>query len=144
MRLKKLRDQGVLPPVKTCNVCGKKLKEGAGSNRAYEVGLCWTHWVETDEGRLTRRRQGLVQKLWPVIYIGTADLLPFTSVRKCVSAGKGEPIYVVWSDGRVTMHLGLTARSASGLRPEHGDQLLDGFEDFLDLVPEDRRTWFDN
>lgn len=144
MRLKKLRDQGKLPPIKTCSTCGKKLKEGAGSNRAYEAGLCWEHWVQTDEGRITRRRSSLVTELWPLIYIGTKDLIPFTSIRKCLSAGKGEPIYVVWSDGRVTLHLGLTTRTVARLKPEDGDQLIDDFQDFLDMVPEDRRAWFDH
>ena len=145
MRLKKLRDEG-----KTCNVCGKKLKQGAGSNRAYASGLCWEHWRRTDEGKITRRRASLVSDLWGVCYFGGEELKPFTSIRKALSASvnrggrDNHPIFAVWSDGRVTMHCGLTARTAAGLAPEDGDELIDDFQQFLDVVPENLRTWFDN
>lgn len=152
MRLKKLRDSGEAPPVKTCSVCGKKLKQGAGSNRAWEAGLCWDHWKQTDEGRVTRRRQGLAKRegVWGVAFFGGEDLRPYTNMRGALSASvqKGgrdnHPVFVVWNTGIVTCHSGLTARKSVGLQPEDGDQLIDEYEYFLDVVPEHLKTWFDN
>lgn len=150
MRLKKLRDQGKLPPIKTCSVCGKKLKKGAGANKAWEAGLCWFHWSQTEEGKIERRRPGLVGELWPVYYFGGPELVPCTSIRKALTASvnKGgrdnHPIFIVWSDGIVTSHCCLTARTAVGIKQDDGDQLIDDYESFLAMVPEHLRTWFDN
>lgn len=150
MRLKKLRDLGQAPPIKTCSVCGKTLKEGAGSNRAWKAGLCWQHWRQTEEGKITRRRAGLAQDRWAVYYFAGEDLQPFSNIKKALSASKNKggrenhPVYVVWSDGIVTSHCCLTARTAVGLTPDDGDQLLDEYEDFLEMVPTSLRTWFDN
>lgn len=150
MRRKRERELGIAPPIRTCRVCGKSLKEGAGENRAWQMHLCWEHWRQTPEGKIQRRRSSLVNDMWGVCYFGGQELKPYTNIRAALSASvrKGGrdnlPIYVVWRDGTVTMHTGLTARKASGLRPEDGDQLLDEYQDFLDMVPQHLRTWFDN
>ncbi len=152
MRLKKLREQGKAPPLKKCSVCGKNLKKGAGANRAWEANLCWEHWVQTDDGKVTRRRQGLAKRegVWGVPFFGGEDVKPFTNMRSALSASVNKggrdnfPVFVVWSTGIVTCHNGLTARKAVGLQPEDGDQLIDEFEYFLDVVPEHLKTWFEN
>lgn len=150
MRLKRERELGNAPPVKTCAACGKKLKQGAGSNRAYDAGLCWEHWRQSPEGKIERRKSSLVSEKWGVCYFGGEKLVPHTSLRAALSESvrKGGrenlPIFVVWSDGTVTMHLGLTARKSAGLKPDDGDLLIDEFEDFLDMVPDHLKTWFDN
>ena len=152
MRLKKARERGEAPPLKTCTQCGKKLKMGAGSNRAWEAGLCWEHWRQTDEGKVTRRRQGLAKRegVWGVAFFGGEEVKPFSNMRAALKASVNKggrdnlPVFVVWSSGIVTCHNGLTARKAVGLQPEDGDQLLDEYEYFLDVVPDHLRTWFEN
>ena len=148
MRAKKLRDAGKADPVKVCKVCGKKLKKGAGSNRAYDMDLCYVHWKQTPEGKAVRRKKEIKQDLWGVYYFtGEPELEGFTSIRKAITAsvvpgGINHPVFAVWSDGRVTAHCCLTHRAARGLKPEDGDQLLDGFEIMRQKVPESLRTWF--
>lgn len=149
MRAKKLRDAGQADPVKTCKVCGKKLKKGAGANRAYDMDLCYQHWRQTPEGKAVRRRSEIKTELWGVYYFtGEAGQLEsFPSIRKAITAsvvrgGTNHPVFSVWSDGRVTAHVNLTHRASRGLRPEDGDELIDGFEELRLRVPKNLQTWF--
>ena len=149
MRAKKLRDAGKADPIKICSVCQKKLKKGAGSNRAWLAGLCFDHWKQTKEGKAIRREKEIKQDVWGVYYFcGEGDdLKGFTSIRSAISAAvlPGDtnlPVFAVWSDGRVTTHPGITHRAARGLKPEDGDELLDDFEVMRQQVPESKRTWF--
>ena len=148
MRLKKLRDAGEAAPVKTCSVCGKKLKKGAGANRAYDMDLCFEHWKKTPEGKAVRRAKQIKQEIWGVWFIGGDPPEGFTSIRKALTASKNlngrdnHPVFVVWSDGHVTIHCGLTHRNAVGLKPTDGDEVIEDLEFFREQVPEDRRIWF--
>lgn len=148
MRLKKLRDAGKADPIKLCKVCGKRLKKGAGANRAYDMDLCHFHWRQTPEGKAVRRQKQIKTELWGVWYFGGNPLEGFTSVRKAIAASKNEngkendPVFAVWSDGRVTCHVDLTHRAAVGMKPEDGDELIDDFEDLRAEVPENLRVWF--
>ncbi len=153
MRRKRQRELGLAPPLKKCKICDQKLKKGAGSNKAWEMDLCWKHWKETDEGRIERRRQNLKgdptgKDVWGVLFFGGDPPEHFSSLRKALSAstkpGRATnlPVYVVWCDGRVTVHNGLTARTAVYLSPKDGDVLLMGGEWFRSFVPEPARAWF--
>lgn len=147
MRLARLRKQGVADPIKTCSVCGKALKRGAGQNLAWNAGLCYTHWLETPEGKQNRRKSQIKNKIWGVAFFGGEHPEHFTRIKAALKASfatgqENYPVFVVWSDGRVTMHPGLTSRKAVGLKPEDGDEMLEGFEEFIDQVPENLRNWF--
>lgn len=148
MRLQRLRREGVADPVKTCSVCGKSLKKGAGQNLAWNAGLCYQHWIQTPEGKQHRRKSQIKAELWGVAFFGGEPPEFFTSIKKALKASTNKggrdnhPVFVVWSDGRVTSHCCLTARSAVGLKPEDGDEMLDGFEEFRDQVPQEKRNWF--
>lgn len=161
MRLKKLRDMGVIPPPLCCSVCGQPLKEGAGANRAYRAGLCWEHWDLSPEGRRYRRRYSLKDRgegVWAVGYFSGKPGEPLerrSGLREAIGAaymGKGAPangpLYVVWCDGRVSYHLGLTVRSAKGLSPEHPSTVFLRADDprateLRAQIPENLTTWFD-
>ena len=153
MRLKRMRDRGELPPLKTCSECGKVLKFGASTeNKAYDAGLCWEHWKISDAGRHERARQNLKKKSWGVAYFGGKpgeDIERFKTLRKAVEGsyvGRGQengPVYVVWQDGKVTEHHGLTTRSAVGLSPDKGELVTDDPGWFRDKVEESQRKWFE-
>ncbi|QNJ25900.1 hypothetical protein SynSYN20_01573 [Synechococcus sp. SYN20] len=147
MRLKKLRDKGEAAPVKTCSVCGQRLKKGAGANRAYDMGLCYTHWRQTPEGKAVRRAKQIKSEVWGIWYYGGEPAEGFASLRKALTASvqvgaENHPVFVVWSDGRVTVHFALTHRASRGLVPEEGDEIVDGFEEFKEQVPQNLKTWF--
>jgi len=150
MRAKRARELGLAPPIPTCKVCGKKLKKGAGSDKAYEACLCWEHWKLSEEGKVDRRRFNLRSDNWAVGYVvkcadGQGRFL--ASARAAVSAartiGRDCLIACVWRDGLVTVHPGLTSKNCSGLKPEDGDPIIEDAEWFHDQVPESKRTWFE-
>lgn len=151
MRLKRLRDQGVVPPVKTCKECGKRLKLGAsGESKAYRLDLCWACWKKSPEGKIERRRQNLKREIWPIGYFAGPDddhVLPHRTLRIAQSAASGGrhkppgPVYIAWSDGRVTLHAGLTARQVPGLGPGDGEEVLEP-EWFLAQIDDSLKTWF--
>jgi hypothetical protein len=151
MRAKRARELGLAPPIPVCSVCGSKLKAGAGSDKAYAAGMCWKHWKQSEEGKVDRRRLNLRSDNWAVGYVvrcahGEGHFV--TSARAAVSCGRtlGKDclIAVVWRDGEVTIHPGLTSKNCTGLKPEDGDLIVDDAEWFHDLVPETKRTWFDS
>jgi len=156
MRIKALRDRGVLPPVPNCTHpgCNRQLKFGAGHNKAFAAGLCWEHWRESEEGRLARREQNLLTENWAVSYFsaqGDGPIERHPDVRAAIGKayfGKGKPrnpVYVVWRDGTVTVYADLSVRAAKGLTPEQGIELSPSdplWADFRSQVPEKARTWF--
>ena len=153
MRLKRLRERGAAPALKTCSVCGKVLKESSGSGKAYAAGMCWQHWKVSEEGRTERQRQNLKQDIWRVAYFGAQPGEEPTfcaTMRKALKASyvdrtltRNGPIWAVWSDGSVTIHYGLSATTALKLKPEDGDLVIDEAHWFRDQVPDSKRTWFD-
>lgn len=153
MRAARLRAKGEAPALKKCSVCGKILKPGAGSGKAYAAGLCWAHWKVTPEGRKERQRQNLTQDVWRVGYFGCqpGEEPEFQStMRKALKASfvdrtltRNNPIWVVWSDGSVTIHHGLSAGTALGVTPDDGDHVIDDAEWFRDHTPDSKRTWFE-
>jgi hypothetical protein len=148
MRLRRLRELGVADPVKTCSVCDKPLKRGAGQNLAWSAGLCYQHWIQTPEGKQNRRKGQIKNDIWGVAFFGGDPPQYFTRIKAAlkastVKAGRdNQPLFIVWSDGRVTLHLGLTSRKAVGVKPEDGDEMLEGFEEFLSEVPDAQKNWF--
>lgn len=61
-------------------------------------------------------------------------------------ASKNAPVFVAWSDGRVTEHVGLSATNSKGITPEHWSALEAMPEDvewFLEQIPPEKRHWFD-
>ena len=145
MRLKKLRDQGKADPVKTCSVCGKTLKKGAsGASKAWHAGLCYEHWKQTDEAKQERRAKKLKQEFWGIGYFSGEPLAFHPSIKKAMKAAGRDEVYVVWNDGRVTIHCDLTFRTSVGLTPESGDQMLEGFEELQALVPDELKDWFES
>lgn len=157
MQIKKLRDQGVLPPLPVCSHpgCTRALRAGCGSDKAFAAGMCWEHWKTSEQGRLERRRQNLVSKVWAVGYFSAAPGGPLEkreNMRTAIGAtfaGRGverNPVYVVWSTGAVTAHANLNVRNAKALSPEHPTATLvtePGLVRILqDQVPEKLRAWF--
>lgn len=152
MRLKRLRDKGVIPPALNCKECGRAMKYGASEeSKAYSLGLCWACWKKTDEGKLERRRQNLSRDTWGVCWFGGKpgeDVVKVASLRAAISAsyvsrrGPNGTIFIVWSDGRVTEHTGLTIRLSKGLRPEDGVPVTDDPDWFREQVDERLKTWF--
>lgn len=114
------RRRGDLPEAPKCSVCGKSIKD-SGSGRSLEAGLCYQHWLASDEGktytaearRLRRQKKDGPQ---PFRYFGAPPGEeawpegPFNRLRLAVSSayiGKGKPrglIWIVWSDDVVTEH----------------------------------------
>lgn len=145
MRLKRMREQGLAEPVKTCTVCGKKLKKGAGANKAWSEGLCWEHWKQSEPGKKERRRQNLKKDLWAVAFFidDGKKVRCFSSARQALRATKAPRLMVVtWSDGRFTCHTNCTFASVQGMTPESGDLLLDWTKEMEALIPDEKRAWF--
>lgn len=152
MRAKRARELGLAPPLKTCSVCGKQLKEGSGSGKAYAAGLCWEHWRESQAGKVERRRQNLRSDVWAAAYIVSCTdktaAIYFPNARAAISAaknaGKDCIIAVCWSNGDVTVHPGLTSKNCAGLTPDDGDPVLsEDIDWFHKNVPVKKRTWFE-
>ncbi len=130
MRLKRMREKGLAPPVATCKVCGNPLKYGAGTGRAYELGLCFEHFRETPEGVLfeAQRRPAPKQAVRGAGYWSAkpgGQLLKHQRLRAAIGyafvsrTGGNGPVYVLWSNGQVTEHRGLSAFNSQGLQPDH-------------------------
>lgn len=151
-RLWKLRKQGLLPPPPTCKTCGKVLKPGSSTlSKAAQMGLCWSCWKATPEGKLERRRQNLKKKIWGVAWWGgqpNQDLQQYQSLRLAIGASyvgrnaENGTVFVVWSDGRVTEHAGLAINRSKGLQPEDGTPVTEDPDWFRDQVDERLKTWF--
>lgn len=157
MRRKKLRDAGELPELKKCSVCGRTLKPGSGSGKAYAAGLCWQHWRQTDEGKLVRRRTSLAQKWWAVAYFSKKpdeeEWTQFARIKHAItnayvdrSLSRNGPIVVVWNCGKVTMHWEVAQARSHEVTPDAGDELIGIPEPsfFRDQVDEKKRSWFDS
>lgn len=150
MRLKRLREQGLAAPVRTCKQCGTTLKPTAGSSKASKLDMCWACWKVTPEGKLDRRRLNLKGSVWAIGYVVRNDQgqhAYVANLRQALShpicKGKSNCILAaIWSNGEVSLHPGLTTKNCSGLRPEDGDSPLGETDWFLSFVPEDKRTWF--
>ena len=154
MRAARMRAKGEAPALPHCRACGKKMKPSASKeSKAAKLGLCWACWKVTPEGRKERQRQNLAQDLWRVAYFGCqpGDEPHFeTTMRKALKASfvdrtltRNSPIWIVWSDGSVTIHYGLSAGTALGVTPDDGDQVIDDAAWFRAQVPQAKRTWFE-
>ena len=154
MRAKRSRAKGDAPALPTCKSCGKQMKPSASTEaKAAQLGLCWACWKITPEGRKVRQRQNLIQDVWRVGYFGCEpgrEPVFQTTMRKALQASfidrtlkRNGPVWIVWSDGTVTVHYGLSAGTALGVTPDDGDLLVDDPQFFRDQVPASKRTWFD-
>ena len=159
MQLKKLRDQGLAPPIKKCRSCGKETKPASGSSKAAKLGLCWDCWRSTPEGKKERRRQNLVRKVWIVAYFSAREgegYQQFSRARQAIGHAyvdrtlvNNSPVVCVWSNGDVTAHFGLTSQSRSeDFTTASGQFFLEGPDEpdadwFKAQVPEPKRTWFE-
>ena len=155
MAQKRLRELGELPPLKTCKVCGKTLKQGSGTGKAYAADLCWQHWKQSTQGKLERRRLNLAKKLWAVSYFGKkpneTEWQQFPRIKQAITASyvdrtmkNNGPVAICWSDGEVTLHWGLT-QSSTNVKPEDGEEMVGGDLDpgwFRDQVDDKKKTWF--
>lgn len=136
MARSRARKRGELPQQETCSVCGKPIKD-SGSSRAFAAGLCYKHWVESEEGkkyladsrRLRRdRRRGPT----PYRYFGALPGEeawpegPFNRIRLAISscyAGKGKPrgtIFIIWSDDIVTQHFDVKQQDVGSITRDDG------------------------
>ena len=114
------RRRGELEPLPKCKVCGKEIKDSS-TGRAFAAGLCYEHWLQSDEGKAfsAESRQLRRQKKsgpTPYRYFGAPPGEegwpegPFNRLRLAVSSaymGKGKPrgqVWIVWSDDVVTLH----------------------------------------
>lgn len=133
------RRRGELEDLKTCTVCGKKLKP-TSIGRAYEEGLCFAHWAETVDGkehlkqkRSLRRQQALGPTAFR--YFGCLPGEdgwpegPFNRMRLAVSSsysGKNKPrgtVFVVWSDDVVTAHHGVRQSDVGSINRADGEEV---------------------
>lgn len=133
------RKKGLLPELPTCSVCGKPLKD-SGKGRAFEAGLCFKHWAESDEGkkylndaRKLRREQEAGPT--PFRYFGCfpgEEALPegpFNRMRLGVSStypGKGKKrgtLFIVWSDDVVTAHYNVRQADVGSVIREDGEEV---------------------
>lgn len=170
-----LRKAGKLPPLQTCKSCGKTLKAGCGSGQAAGLGLCYECFKLTGTKKAADRRVYIArrdrtrnQAVWPVGYwsckpssdrLRQENLVKSDRLRAAIGhayGGRPSPgqtpaetngsVFVAWSDGRVTEHLGLNATNSKNITPEHWSA-LDSFPDdvgwFLDQIPPEKRHWFD-
>ena len=94
----------------------------SGKGRAFEAGLCFKHWAESDEGkkylndaRKLRREQEAGPTPFPLLRLlprgGSLREGPFNRMRGWESSstypGKGKKrgtLFIVWSDDVVTAH----------------------------------------
>ena len=154
MRAARLRAKGEAPALPTCKACGKQMKPSASKeSKAAQQGLCWACWKITPDGRKERQRQNLASDLWRVGYFGCqpGEEPSFqTTMRNALKASftdrtlaRNGPVWIVWSDGTVTVHYGLSAGTALGITPDDGDTVIDDAEWFRNQVPDSKRTWFD-
>ena len=156
MRLKRMRDKGLLPPLPKCNVCGKQVADGNSKhNKASQMGLCFDCWLTTPQAsRFFRwqRRRGPAGKVWSVVFFGGPsgqDPEPFSQIRKARTASaspKGQPpgpVWTVWSDGGVTVHFFQSASDTYSLTPEAGDPVLDDASWFRNQVDDGERYWLE-
>lgn len=162
-RLWKLRKAGKIKPLQECKSCGKTLKAGCGNGRASSQGLCYACWRRTPEFRIEHRRSNLLKErreggeVWAVGYWSqtpgaTGEPVKYGRLREAVnraSGGRGRepgPVFVAWSDARVTEHHGLKVTNCTGLTPDHPSALeypVDNPWWFLDQVDKSRRAWFE-
>lgn len=129
MRLKRLRDKGLAPPVASCKSCGKTLKFGAGPGEAYSLGLCFECFRQTPEGiEFKGRTRPRVRAVRGVGYWSGKPGEPLVKHQRLRAAigyafvsrkGGNGPVFVLWSTGQVTEHRGLTAFNSQGLQPDH-------------------------
>ena len=156
MRLKKLRDMGLAEQIPNCKSCGTPLKVRSGSGKAYKAGLCYACWSQTEQYRIQKRETALAKDIWAVGYFSGKPgepLLKRTRLREAIGkayVGRNKdngPVFIVWSDGRVTEHYGLSATNSKGMTPEHPSAVdfpPDNPEWFLDQIPPEKRTWFES
>ena len=155
MRLKKLRDMGLAAKIPTCKSCGVQLKVGSGSGKAYKEGICYECWSKTKGYRIHKREQALATSIWAVGYFSAKPGEPLQKwVRLREAIGKAYvgrnkengPVFIVWSDARVTEHYGLSATNSKNMTPDHPsavDLPVDNPAWFLDQIEPNKRTWFD-
>lgn len=133
------RRRGELEDVKTCKVCGKKLKP-TSVGQAYEVSLCFHHWAQTDEGKehlkfkRNKRRQAATGPS-PFRYFGCLPGEdgwpegPFNRMRLAISStysGKNRErgtLFVVWSDDVVTEHHGVRQSDVGAIDRADGEEV---------------------
>ena len=156
MRLKKLRDQGLVEQLPNCKQCNAQLKVRSGSGKAYSLGLCYACWRKTSDYRIQKRENALAKEFWAVGYFSGKPGEPLekrTRLREAIGKAyvgrnaENGPVFVVWNDGRITEHYGLTATNSKGMSPDHWsacDLPPDNPEWFLDQIPQDKRTWFES
>lgn len=170
------RKAGTAPPLQTCNSCGKTMKTGCGNGKAASLGLCYACFKKTSVKKaddrqvyIQRRDRTRKDEIWPVGYWSSRAGEGSDSDRSCVMkhdrlraaigyayggkprpdedpASKNAPVFVAWSDGRVTEHVGLSATNSKGLTPDHWsalDAMPDDVEWFLEQIPPEKRHWFD-
>lgn len=155
MQIKKLRDDGKLPPLKKCKTCNKGLKPTSGSSKAFQLDLCWACWRSSPEGKIERRRQNLVKDVWAVAYFSCKpgeDFQQFTRAKAAISNAfvdrtmtRNGPVVAVWSDGSVTLHWNIAQSNSGDITKENGDELIGeepSPEWFRSQVDESKAAWF--
>ena len=162
-KLWKLRKAGKVAPAPSCKSCGKQLKVGCGNGQAQALGLCYSCFKKTSEGRKQHRRSNMSrarregEEVWAVGYWAQKPdseekPVKFSRLREAIgfsSGGRGNPsgpVFVAWCDARVTEHYGLKFSTCKGLTPDHETAHEAPVDDpgwFLDQVPASRRAWFE-
>lgn len=163
-----LRKKGVLPPLPTCSACGAQLKVGCGSGKASEMGLCYKCYRATPEYKEAAKQQKRLKRLgvsaatevpdleaWPVGYFSAKqgeELVKHDRLRTAIGyafdrSKDNGPVFIVWSDGRVTEHYGLTAKNSKGMTPDHWSACEippDNPGWFLAQIPPEKQIWFES
>lgn len=139
MARSRARSRGELPPQPTCKVCGKPIKD-SGNSRAFNAGLCYQHWKETEDGKAFLLEQRRLRKEKqsgprPFRYFGAPPGEeawpegPFNRMRLAISStyvGKGKPrgkLWIVWSDDVVTEHLEVKQSDVGTITREDGSEV---------------------
>lgn len=162
-KIYKLRKSGKLPAAPKCKACGKQLKVGSGKGKAYALGLCYDCFKTSPEGRVDHRRANLPEQrrdgdeVWGVGYWARkpheTELTKCDRLRAAAGVafnGRGKPtgpVFICWSDGRITEHYGLTAKTAVNMTPDHPSAVEAQVDDpspewFYEQVPREKQTWF--
>ena len=161
----KARLDGKAPPLPCCKSCQKQLKVKAGNGKAYQLGLCYDCYKRSPEYRESRRisqhaaESGVIGVGYWSRKATESELTKHDRLRAAIGYAwggrlkKGElpedrhgPVFVAWSDGRITEHHGLTAENSKGLQPDDPSALdlpPDNPAWFLDQIPEEKRRFFD-
>lgn len=139
MARSRARKRGDLPAQETCSVCGKPIRD-TGASRAFDAGLCYRHWTESEDGKRflaesRRLRREKRRGPTPFRYFGCLpgeDAWPegpFNRIRLAISssyAGKNQPrgtIFIVWSDDVVTQHFEVKQQDVGAITREDGQEV---------------------